>query len=218
MSRFVSLVAMRTFSQEVIAEFAREATIPVINVLSDFAHPTQAMADFLTFREHFGDLAGRTLTFLGDGNNVARSLLAASAIAGVRFVWSGPDGYRLDREFVTLVQKRYPQVAFVEEVDPVRAVKEADLIYTDVWASMGQEKEVTARGKIFLPYQVNDALLAKAPDRARVEHCLPAHRGSEISDSVMDGARSLVYDQAENRMHVYRGLFSLWAGEWQQDR
>ncbi len=214
MSRFVHLVSMRTFSQEVIEEFAREATVPVVNVLSDFAHPTQAMADFLTFREHFGDLQGKTMTYLGDGNNVARSLLSTAALLGVRFIWSGPEGYRLDKSYVERVAAKAPGMVFIEEIDPVKAVKEADVVYTDVWASMGQEAETAKREKEFAAYQVNDQLLAHAPKHVKVMHCLPAHRGSEISDAVMDGDKAIVYDQAENRMHIYRGLFSLWAGEW----
>lgn len=209
MSRFVHIVTMRTFSQDVIEEFAREATIPVINVLSDFSHPTQAMADFLTFREHFGDLQGKTMTYLGDGNNVARSLLASAALSGVRFIWSGPKGYEIDDPFVQRVKAKCPKMDFVEENDPVKAVKEADVVYTDVWASMGQEAEAAKREQEFMPYQINDTLLGKAPKTVKVMHCLPAHRGFEITDAVMDGNRAIVYDQAENRMHVYRGLFSL---------
>lgn len=214
MSRFVDVVSMRTFSQDVIEEFAREASIPVVNTLSDFEHPTQAMADFLTMREHFGSLRGRTMTFFGDGNNVARSLLAAAALLGVRFIWSGPAAYRLDQPFKDRIHAKHADLAFEEIEDPAAAVREADVIYTDVWASMGQEEEAAAREKEFMPWQVNDALLAKAPAAAIVEHCLPAHRGSEITDSVMDGSRSAVYDQAENRMHVYRGIYTIFAGAW----
>ncbi len=214
MSRFVSMVSMRTFAQEDIEEFAREASVPVVNVLSDFGHPTQAMADFLTMREHLGALKGKTLVYLGDGNNVARSLLAASAYTGARFIWSGPEGYALDRPYVERVLAKIPGAAFVEEPDPAKAVREADAVYTDVWASMGQEDEAAEREAAFAAYQVNEKLLAEAPAKAIVLHCLPAHRGSEITDGVMDGKQSAVYDQAENRMHVYRGLFSLWAGEW----
>ena len=214
MSRFVSLVSMRTFSQEVIEEFARESSVPVVNVLSDFAHPTQAMADFLTMREYFGDIRGKTMTYLGDGNNVARSLLSAAAYLGVRFIWSGPAGYRLDPEYVKRVKSRAPGMQFIEEEDPYKAVKEADAVYTDVWASMGQEEETAKREKEFAAYQVNEKLMQAAPKNAIVLHCLPAHRGSEITDGVMDGKQAAVYDQAENRMHIYRGLFSLWAGEW----
>ena len=214
MSRFVHLISMRTFSHEVIEEFARESTVPVVNVLSDFSHPTQALADFLTFQEHFGDLAGKTMTFMGDGNNVSRSLLAAAALTGVRFIWSGPPDYRLDQPFVKKVLAKHPKTVFLEETDPFKAVAEADIIYTDVWASMGQEEEGAKREIAFKPYQVNDQLLAKAPARAKVMHCLPAHRGLEITDAVMDGSKAIVYDQAENRMHIYRGLFSLWAGTW----
>lgn len=214
MSRYVHMVSMRTFSQAEIEEFAREASVPVVNVLSDFAHPTQAMADFLTMREHFGELRGRTLTYLGDGNNVARSLLSAAAFLGVRFVWSGPDGYQLEKEFVDRVRAKVPGVDFVEEKDPGKAVSEADAVYTDVWASMGQEEEAAKREREFAAYQVNEKLMESAPKRAIVLHCLPAHRGSEITDGVMDGEQARVYDQAENRMHIYRGLFTLWAGEW----
>lgn len=216
MSRFVSMVSMRTFSQEVIEEFAREASVPVVNVLSDFGHPTQAMADFLTMREHLGDLKGKTLVYLGDGNNVARSLLGASAYTGVRFVWCGPEAYRLEGDYVEKVLAKAPGAEFVEETDPAKAVKHADAIYTDVWASMGQEEEAARREMEFAAYQVNEKLLSRAPSGAVVLHCLPAHRGSEITDGVMDGAQAAVYDQAENRMHVYRGIFSLWAGDWRK--
>lgn len=214
MSRYVSMVSMRTFSQGDIEDFAREATVPVVNVLSDFGHPTQAMADFLTMREHFGDIHGRTMTYLGDGNNVARSLLCAAAYLGVRFVWSGPAGYRLESEYVDRVRAKVPHFEFVEEGDPYTAVKDADVVYTDVWASMGQETEAAVREREFSAYQVNEDLLRAAPENAIVLHCLPAHRGVEITDGVMDGEQARVYDQAENRMHVYRGLFSLWARDW----
>ncbi len=216
MSRFVSMVSMRTFAQADIEEFARESSVPVVNVLSDYEHPTQAMADYLTLWERLGGLRGKTLVYLGDGNNVARSLLSAGALLGVRFVWSGPAGYRLEREYVQKVKDRVPGAVFVEEENPEKAVREADAVYTDVWASMGQEAETERRAKEFAGYQVNDALLKRAPAHAIVLHCLPAHRGAEITDSVMDASpsRAAMYDQAENRMHVYRGLFSLWAGEW----
>ena len=209
MSRFVDVVAMRTFSHAIIEEFARESSVPVINVLSDHSHPTQVIADFLTFGEYCGKLGGRTLAYFGDGNNVARSLLAAAALTDVRLVWSGPAGYRLEPSYVASVRERVGKIDFVEEPDPFKAVARADVIYTDVWASMGQEADAARREKEFMPYQVNGRLLAAAPGGAVVMHCLPAHRGSEITDEVMDGARSAVYDQAENRMHVYRGIFSL---------
>lgn len=214
MSRFVHLVSMRTFSQAVIEEFACEATVPVVNVLSDFAHPTQAMADFLTFREHFGEIRGKTMAYFGDGNNVARSLLSTAALLGARFIWSGPEDYMLDRDYVEKVRTKVPGMEFTEETDPYKAAKNADAIYTDVWASMGQESLAAKREKEFKAYQVNEKLLAAAPKHTIVMHCLPAHRGSEVTDAVMDGKQSAVYDQAENRMHIYRGLFSLWAGDW----
>ncbi|MCD8349142.1 MAG: ornithine carbamoyltransferase [Planctomycetaceae bacterium] len=214
MSRFVSMVSMRTFSQDVIEEFAREATVPVVNVLSDFGHPTQAMADFLTMKERFGDLKGKTLVYLGDGNNVARSLLAASAYLGVRFIWSGPEDYRLDQDYVERVMAKAVDAEFIEELDPAKAVKHANVVYTDVWASMGQEEEAARREMEFSAYQVNEKLMSHAPAKAIVLHCLPAHRGSEITDGIMDGHQAAVYDQAENRMHIYRGIFSMWAGNW----
>ncbi len=214
MSRFVSMVSMRTYSQEVIEEFAREATVPVVNVLSDFGHPTQAMADFLTIKERLGDLKGKTLVYLGDGNNVARSLLAASAYLGVRFIWSGPEDYRLDQDYVERVMAKAVDAEFIEELDPAKAVKHANVVYTDVWASMGQEEEAARREMEFAAYQVNEKLMGHAPAKAIVLHCLPAHRGSEITDGIMDGPQAAVYDQAENRMHIYRGIFSLWAGDW----
>ncbi|MCD7898013.1 MAG: ornithine carbamoyltransferase, partial [Planctomycetaceae bacterium] len=189
----------------------------VVNVLSDFAHPTQAMADFMTMRERFGDLRGKTLAYVGDGNNVARSLLSTAAYLGVRFIWSGPDGYRLTDDYVARVKAKVPDMQFAEESDPARAVREADAVYTDVWASMGQEDEAAKREQEFARYQINEQLMAKAPKHAIVLHCLPAHRGSEITDGVMDGPQSAVYDQSENRMHIYRGLFTLWANEWSPD-
>ncbi|MDR1536343.1 MAG: ornithine carbamoyltransferase [Planctomycetota bacterium] len=209
MSRLVGAVAMRTFSHAVIEEFAREGSVPVINVLSDYSHPTQVIADFLTFREYRGDLRGRKLVYLGDGNNVARSLVAASALSGVRLVWSGPAGYRLEPSYIEMVREKLGGVDFAEEPDPRKAVAGADVVYTDVWASMGQEAEAGRREDAFKPYQVNAGLLAAAPPEAVVMHCLPAHRGAEITDEAMDGGQSAVYDQAENRMHVYRGIFSL---------
>ncbi len=216
MSRFVSMVSMRTFAQADIEEFARESSVPVVNVLSDYEHPTQAMADYLTMRERFGDLRGKTLVYLGDGNNVARSLLSGAALLGVKFVWSGPAEYRLEREYLEKVKAKIPGAVLVEETNPEKALRDADAVYTDVWASMGQEAESNRRARDFAAYQVNDALLRHAPSHAIVLHCLPAHRGLEITDSVMDApsSRAAMYDQAENRMHVYRGLFSLWAGEW----
>lgn len=213
-SRMVDLVAMRTFEHSVVEEFARHSRVPVINVLSDYAHPTQALADFLTIREHFGDERGKTVVFMGDGNNVARSLLSVCALADSRFVWCGPKGFEIDAETVAKVKGKFPKVEFVESYDPAAAVKNADIIYTDVWASMGQETEAESREKVFFPYRVDEALLTKAPARAKVMHCLPAHRGSEITDGVMDGDREVVYDQAENRMHFYRGLFDLLATDW----
>jgi ornithine carbamoyltransferase len=157
-------------------------------------------------QELFGNLQGRTLVFVGDGNNVARSLAIGCAKLGVRFVLSAPSGYVLEDAFVQAVRKQAPQADIQTEQNPLRAVRSADVIYTDVWTSMGQEAEREDRLEHFQPYQVNTELLSHAPDHARVMHCLPAHRGEEITDEVMDGERSVVFPQAGNRMHVQKAL------------
>lgn len=208
MSRFVDVISMRTFDHAAIEEMARWSTVPVINVLSDWSHPTQAMADILTMREHLGDLAGRTLTYVGDGNNVARSLASLCARLGIRFVCSSPAGYELDAAFLDTLRKASPDACIELEADPHRAVSDAAAVYTDVWASMGQETEAEARLAAFRPYQVNTALMQSAPAGTIVLHCLPAHRGDEITDEVMDSPASVVFDQAENRMHINRALFA----------
>jgi ornithine carbamoyltransferase len=213
MSRYVSLLSIRTFGHELVKELARWSDVPVINTLSDYSHPTQAMADIQTMREHVGDTAGKTLTYIGDGNNVARSLFSICAKLGVRFACATPEGYELDKEFLSYAEKCCPKAEILLTNDPALAVKEAAVVYTDVWTSMGQEKEKSERIKTFAPYQVNAELMAKAPQRALVMHCLPAHRGEEITDEVMESKYSVVFDEAENRMHIYRSLFALLLGE-----
>lgn len=208
MSRYVDVISMRTFDHAAIEEMARWSTVPVINVLSDWSHPTQAMADLLTMREHLGDLTGRTLTYVGDGNNVARSLAALCARLGIRFVCSSPEGYTLQADFLDTVRAACPGARIDLISDPHEAVAEASAVYTDVWASMGQETEAEARLAVFRPYQVNAALMQAAPKGAIVLHCLPAHRGDEITDEVMDSPASAVFDQAENRMHINRALLA----------
>ena len=207
MSRYVDAIMIRTFAHKNVQLLARHATVPVINGLSDDAHPCQALADVFTVREKLGTVRGARLVFVGDGNNVARSLAVLCAKLGMRFTLSAPHGHEFDARFLRRLAKLAGGKAAARLVrDPHRAVKNADILYTDVWASMGQEGEAAARATLFRPYQVNRTLLRSAPRAALVMHCLPAHRGDEITDAVMDGARCIAYDQAENRLHVQKGL------------
>ncbi len=205
-SQFVDAVVLRTFRHDTVVQFASHADCPVINGLSDYYHPCQALGDLLTMRELIGDLAGKTLVFVGDGNNVARSLAIGCGKLGVHFVLSAPKGYGFDRPFLQAFAKAVPGGDLIEEPDPGRAVKKADVIYTDVWASMGQEEETKQRRKDFAPYQVNGALMKKAPPGAKFMHCLPAHRGEEVTDDVIDSPASVVFPQAGNRMHAQKAL------------
>jgi len=207
-SRFADVVVLRTFSQKMIEDFAAASTCPVINGLSDDYHPCQALTDLLTMREHCGDVAGKTMVYLGDGNNVAKSLAICCADMGVKFILSAPEGYQFDDEFGKIIKKRNAKASVTIEPDPKVAVKKADVVYTDVWASMGQEKESAKRKKIFAPYQINADLLKAAPKSVKFMHCLPAKRGLEVTDDVMESPNSIVFDQAENRMHVARGVFA----------
>jgi len=208
-SQFVDAVVLRTYRHETVEQFARWSSCPVINGLSDYAHPCQALGDLLTLSEvSGGKLDGRTVVFVGDGNNVARSLALACGKVGVQFVLSAPDGYGFDAHFLDVYRDQLGTLP-VQDPDPQRAVAAADVIYTDVWASMGQEAQADERRRCFAAYQVNDALLARAPARARVMHCLPAHRGEEITDDVLDGPQSVAFEQAGNRMHAQKALL-LW--------
>jgi ornithine carbamoyltransferase len=209
MSQYVDAVVLRTFRHETVESFAAHSTCPTINGLSDQAHPCQALADLLTLREVFGSLAGQTVVFVGDGNNVARSLAIGCSKLGLRFVLAAPEGYSFEDEFLQAFRRQVPKSELVLTVDPARAAAQADIIYTDVWTSMGQEAEYGERLRVFAGYQVNSALLAKAPPHARVMHCLPAHRGEEITDDVLDGERSIVVPQAANRLHAQKALL-LW--------
>lgn len=208
LSRYLHGVVVRTFEQDRLERLARWGTIPVINALSDLHHPCQALADLLTIKERFGSLAGRKLTYVGDGNNVAHSLMEAGALAGMHVAVATPAGY----EPIAQIVKRSEELAAVSggsitvTTDAAAAVDGVDVVYTDVWASMGQEREADERRLFFVPYQVNETLLARAADHAIVLHCLPAHRGEEITDEVMEGPRSLVWDQAENRLHTQKAL------------
>jgi ornithine carbamoyltransferase len=206
MSEYVDGVVLRTFSHGTVEAFAAHATVPVINGLSDYCHPCQALGDLLTLHEAFGDPAGRTVAFVGDGNNVARSLAVICGKVGVRFVLAAPDGYGFDAAFLDAYRRAAPHGELVLNGDPRHAVGEADVIYTDVWTSMGQEAEQEERLKRFAGFQVNATLLALAPPHARVMHCLPAHRGEEVTGDVLEGDRSLVFPQAGNRMHAQKAL------------
>lgn len=208
MSRFVDIISIRTFGHAIVREFAAYATVPVINALSDESHPTQAMADIMTFREYRGSFEGQMWVFVGDGNNVARSLAALCAKVGLGFRLACPRDYAFSEGFLESVRTACPGCRLEVTHDPVEAVRDAAVVYTDVWTSMGQEEESEVRKRVFRPYQVNAQLMAHAPKDALVMHCLPAHRGEEITDEVIDSPASVVFDEAENRMHINRGLFS----------
>ena len=205
-------IMARTFEHQKVVDLAKWATVPVINGLTDYSHPCQAMADLMTLRERFGNLQGRTLVFVGDGNNVARSLAIGCGKFGMRFVLASPSAYQLPQEEVDWVMQQVPDMDFEIVTDCAEAVRNADCIYTDTWVSMGQEAEKARRVKDFAGYQVDDALLAAAPKHAVVLHCLPAYRGLEISDAVMEGPQSLVFPQAENRLHFQKGLLAVLMG------
>lgn len=208
LSRYVSAVMIRTFDQSIPETLAKYASIPVINGLTDLLHPCQILADLMTIREHRGHLNDLTVAFIGDGNNVARSWINAAGRLNFRCILACPEGYTVEPEFVKGALGDASNL-YEEIHDPVQAVKEADVLYTDVWASMGQEEETAKRKKDFSRFQLNEALLAEAPKQAIVLHCLPAHRGEEITDGVIESPQSLVFDQAENRLHVQRALLSL---------
>jgi ornithine carbamoyltransferase len=211
LSRYVHAMVVRTFAQARLEELARQGSVPVVNALSDHSHPCQAVADLQTVRARFGTLAGVRLAYVGDGNNVAHSLLRAGALAGVHVAVATPPGYEPDAavvdEATALAARSGGSVAI--GTDPAVAVKDANAVYTDVWASMGQEAEADARIATFRPFQVDTALLAHAAADAIVLHCLPAHRGEEIAADVIDGPRSAVWDQAENRLHAQKALLEL---------
>ena len=208
LSRFLHGLVVRTFAQERLEVLAREGSVPVVNALSDLEHPCQALADLLTLRERKGELRGRTLAYVGDGNNVAHSLLVAGALAGMRVAVATPPSFEPLPEVVSRARRLAEEhgAEIVVTTDPKEAVEGADALYTDVWASMGQEDQAAARLEPFRPYQVDTALLAGARDDAIVLHCLPAHRGEEITAEVIDGPQSAVWDQAENRLHAQKAL------------
>lgn len=209
LSRYVDAIMARVFAHSDLLVLAEYSRVPVINGLSDYSHPCQGLADFLTIVEKKGrDLRGKKLAFVGDGNNVATSLLFGATKLGMDFAIATPPGYELPARVWELGQEFAAGSGsrILATHDPVEAVRDADVIYTDVWTSMGQEAEAAERAKVFPPYQVNTALVAKAKPDVIVMHCLPAHRGQEITDDVADGPHSVLWDQAENRMHAQKAI------------
>jgi ornithine carbamoyltransferase len=217
-SQYVDALALRTYAHATVEELALYATVPVVNALSDAAHPCQAMADMLTVQECLGRLEGVNLVFVGDGNNVARSLALASALLGVQFVLTAPPGYEFPEEFRAAFRAKFPGAPLVVDHDARNALLGADVVYTDVWASMGQEHELDDRRRAFAPFQVNQELFAQAKPDALFFHCLPAHRGDEVTGEVLDGPQSRVIPQAANRLHFQKALL-LWLllDEWPDD-
>ncbi|MGB8469307.1 MAG: ornithine carbamoyltransferase [Candidatus Sulfotelmatobacter sp.] len=214
LERWVDLIVLRTFSQQTIEGMAQHASIPVINALSDREHPCQALADYLTLLERFGDMKDRCLAYVGDGNNVAHSLLLTCACLGSSIRVATPTGYAPNPQIVAAAQESAEETGAEISLltDPHEAVFGADAIYTDAWTSMGQEREENERTKLFPPYQVNAELLAEAAPHAVFMHCLPAHRGLEVTDEVIDSPQSVVFEQAENRLHVQKAILYLLLG------
>ena len=214
LERWVDVIVLRTYAHDTITDMAANARVPVINALSDFEHPCQALADFMALEEHFGKVAGLNFTFVGDGNNVCHSLMLTGAQLGANVTVATPRGYSPDIEIVTIAremaERNGGEIRLLQ--DPHAAVENADAVYTDVCVSMGFEHESTKRAPIFRPFQVNEALMAKAAPHAVFMHCLPARRNEEVTDAVIDSPQSIVFDQAENRMHAQKALLLLLLG------
>ena len=212
--RWVDIIVLRTYAHDTITEMAANSRVPVVNALSDFEHPCQALADFMTLEEHFGSAAGLNFTYVGDGNNVCHSLMLTGAQLGANVTVATPRGYSPDIEIVTkareIAEANGCEVKLTQ--DPQAAVENADAVYTDVCVSMGMEHESTKRAPIFRPFQVNEPLMSKARETAVFMHCLPARRNAEVTDAVLDGPQSIVFDQAENRMHAQKALLLLLLG------
>lgn len=214
LERWVDMIMIRTFDHQIAEDLAKYTNIPVINALTDSLHPCQGMADFLTLKERHKNLPDLNLAYVGDGNNVCHSLLLASAKAGSRMRVATPPGYEPDPNIVKLAEKDGKQTGFSLEIclDPVEAVRGAHAVYTDTWTSMGQEAEKKERVHHFSSYQVNSELMAMAHPQALFMHCLPAHRGEEVTDEVIDSPQSVVFDQAENRLHFQKAIMLLLMG------
>src|SRR5580693_3016569 len=208
LERWIDLIVLRTFSHQVVEEMATYAGVPVINALSELEHPCQALADFFTLQEHFGDLKKLHFAYVGDGNNMAHSLLLAGASVGAKVSIATPEAYALNPVIVTVAKAIAEETKATLRIltDPRKAVIGADAVYTDAWASMGHEHEAEERNAIFGPYQVNTALMQLAKPHALFMHCLPAHRGCEVTDQVIDSVNSVVFDQAENRLHIQKAI------------
>jgi len=210
LSRYVNGLVIRTFGQEMVQELARFATVPVINALSDYIHPCQALSDIYTIKEKYGNITDLKISYIGDGNNVARSLAQICAKLGIHFYVASPKGYELTPDFVSKTRLSADGKDLIHlHNDPKGVAKDADVLYTDTWVSMGQEAEKELRAQAFKGFQINGDLLKLAKNDVKVMHCLPAHRGEEITDDVIDGPHSIVYDQAENRLHVEKALLKL---------
>ena len=214
LERWVDAIVLRTYEHATVTEMARWASVPVINALSDHEHPCQALADYFTLRECFGDLRPRKLAYVGDGNNVAHSLLLAAAATGSRMSVATPRGYEPDKGVTAAARAMAAKTGGAIETthDPLAAVAGADAVYTDVRASMGQEQEAAERHKVFAAYQVNEKLFGKAAPHAVFMHCLPAHRGGEVTDAVIECKRSVVFEQAENRLHAQKAVLMVLLG------
>jgi ornithine carbamoyltransferase len=214
LERWVDGIVLRTFAHGTCTVMAEHASIPVINALSDHEHPCQALADILTLREHFGSLRKLKVAYVGDGNNVAHSLMLACAAVGANLTVGTPEGYEPNAQVLKSAQKIAKHTGAVVEVssDPIAAVSGAQAVYTDVWASMGQESEAAARQQQFLPFQVNSKLMSHAAKKAKFMHCLPAHRGDEVTADVIDSPNSVVFDQAENRLHAQKAILLMLLG------
>lgn len=211
LSRMLDGIMIRTFDHNEVLELARWADIPIINGLTDLLHPTQVIGDLMTIQEHKGQLQGLNLAFIGDGNNMAHSLLFGGAKVGMNITIASPSGFEPDADILDQARQDARETGATLKVvaDPREAIKGADVVYTDVWASMGQENEAIDKEKMFLQYQVNRQLLAQAKKDAIVLHCLPAKRGKEITDEVMDGPQAVVFDEAENRLHAHKAIMAL---------
>jgi ornithine carbamoyltransferase len=214
LERWVSGIVLRTFAHETVEGMAEHACVPVVNALSEVEHPCQALADYFTLHEKFGNLRKITLAYVGDGNNVLHSLLLTAALLGSRIRIATPKGYGPNPQILADANDIAKETGAVIELmtDPGKAVRGVDAIYTDAWTSMGHEHETEERNQIFPPYQVNDALMAEAAPHAVFMHCLPAHRNEEVTDSVIDSVQSVVFDQAENRMHVQKAILMMLIG------
>jgi len=211
LSRYVDGIIVRTDDHRKVVEMAKAATVPVVNALTDYSHPCQALADFFTLKERFGKLKGLKMAYVGDGNNVARSLVFGAAKLGIQLNLASPEAYTLDQQALdlTAADREASGGEIYTTLQPDQAVSNVDVVYTDVWASMGQEKEHAQRVKAFKRFQINGKLMKHASPDAVFMHCLPAHRGEEVTEEVIDGPQSIVFDQAENRLHVQKAILAL---------